>query len=154
MHSCLVFQIDDVWLGDRCEGLVEWRELMGRSAAQTHPGSPCLLPLRLLIGFTTLPCCSHTNAGTLGECVKAGGKKPKKKQRVTHTHTRTHTRREVSEPIQRLTPLLPFDPSLLHSSPTRGKKTQLICSVSESALNLFIQPSFEAVPYGAACVCM
>lgn len=58
--SCLVFQINDVWLGDRCEGLADWRELMGRSVAQTHPGSPCLLSLRLLIGLTTLPCCSHT----------------------------------------------------------------------------------------------
>lgn len=55
-----VFQINDVRLGDRCEGLVEWRELMGRSVAQTHPGSSCLLPPGLLIGFSTLPCCSHT----------------------------------------------------------------------------------------------
>lgn len=61
MRSCLVFQINDVWLGDRCEGLAEWRELMGRSVAQTHPGSPSLLPLRLLIGLTALPCCSHTH---------------------------------------------------------------------------------------------
>lgn len=33
VRSCLVFQINDVWLGDRCEGLAEWRELMGRSVA-------------------------------------------------------------------------------------------------------------------------
>lgn len=113
-----------MWLGDRCEGLVEWRELMGRSAAQTHPGSPCLLPLRLLIGFTTLPCCSHTNAGTLAWYVKEEGEKsPPKKQRVTRRHTHT-----VSKPIQRLTPLLPFDPSLLYSPPKREKKTtNLLC---------------------------
>lgn len=69
---------------------------MGGSAAQTHPGSPCLLSLRLLIGLTTLPCCSYA-----------------------HIHTDTRTvggQQEETHPCL-LTPLLSVLPALPQTSP-------------------------------------
>lgn len=132
MRSCLVFQINDVWLGDRCEGLAEWRELMGRSVAQTHPGSPCLLPLRLLIGLTTLPCCSHTHI---------------------HRHPCSWkiARREHSQARSIHRP--PSFSALTHVSPIHLRL--LLCFTSlfpTVACALFLQQAFLAPPYGAVCM--